>query len=383
MIVAIFLALVAANSPVAPIYDIIHHIPIHLRTGPFIIDEPLIQWINEGLMVFFFLFVGLEIKRQFLEGHLSTTKRAVLPAFAALGGMLVPAAIYVVFNVADPIAIQGWAIPTATDIVLALGILSLLGSRVPAGLKVFLTAIAIFDDIGAVLIIGIFYGESVSAVPIIFAGVGVGGLVLLNIFRVGRFVPYIAVGLFLWVSMLKSGVEASLAGILISFAIPIRISDSSPFSPLREAERRLHPFCVLVVGPLFAFFNAGILISINAAATLLTSAPLGFIFGLFIGKQVGIFGAVWMAARLNIGELPHSVGWLLAYAVGVLAGIGFTMSLFVATLAFSDAILVAASKLAILLGSILSAVVGVCLMLYSTESLDQKVGEESKLPILP
>ncbi len=378
MIAALSIALVAANSPLAALYESVHHLPVHLRFGPLEIEEPLVQWINEGLLVIFFLLVGLEIKREFLEGHLSTAKCAALPAFAALGGMAAPAGIYVAFNWTDPVLVRGWAIPTATDIVLALGMLSLLGARVPVALKVFLTAIAIFDDIGAVLIIGLFYGEVLSVMPLMLAALALAGLIFLNIFRVRRVIPYVAIGLFLWMAMLISGVEAALAGILIAFVVPMRVSGCRCSSPLRETERRLHPWGVLVVVPLFAFFNAGIAIDSEAVASLLTSAPLGIVAGLFIGKQVGIFGAAWLAVRLGVGELPRGVIWSQVYGTALLAGIGFTMSLFIASLAFPSAALVAASKLAILLGSFLSALFGLWVIYYSTGTDRQKVGEGPK-----
>lgn len=368
MIAAMLLALAAANSPLAALYERVHHLPVHLRFGPLLIEEPLVQWINEGLMVLFFVLVGLEIKREVLEGHLSTLKCSALPAIAALGGMAVPAAIYTAFTWTDPVLIQGWAIPTATDIVLALGILSLLGTRVPTTLKVFLTALAIFDDIGAVLIIGLFYGDDISATPLILASIAVGGLVLLNVLRVDRAIPYIVVGLFLWVAMLKSGTAAALAGILIAFAVPMHLPGCDCSPPLRETERRLHPWVVLLVVPLFAFFNAGIAIDSSAVASLWTTASFGIVAGLFIGKQMGVFGAALLAVRLGIGELPRGVTWSQVYGAALLAGIGFTMSLFVASLAFPSAAMVAAARLAILLGSLLSAVTGVCVIFISSRT---------------
>lgn len=383
MLLALMLALAAANSPLAPLYEIVHHMPVHLRFGLFVIEEPLVQWINQGLMVVFFLLVGLEIKREILEGHLSTTKCALLPAFAALGGMAVPAAIYVALNWTDPILIRGWAIPTATDIVLALGMLSLLGSRVPTTLKVFLTAIAIFDDIGAVLIIGLFYGEELSVMPLMLFALSIGGLVLLNALRASRSIPYIVIGLFLWVAMLKSGIEASLAGILIALAVPIRLSESRCSSPLRKTERRLHPWGVLVVVPLFAFFNAGIAVDGEAVASLWTSAPLGIMAGLIIGKPVGVLGAAWLAVKLGIGQTPRGTGWLQIYGAALLAGIGFTMSLFIASLAFPDPTLVAASKLAILLGSLVSAFAGMWIIHYSTGADRQRAGRGAGVWPLP
>jgi len=344
----------------------VHHTPVHMRFGPLVIEGPLVQWINQGLMVFFFLLVGLEIKRQLLEGHLSSARQAALPVFAALGGMAVPAAIYAAFNWSDPALIRGWAIPTATDIVLALGVLSLLGSRVPPGLKVFLTAVAIFDDIGAVLIIGLFYGDDLSLMPLVIAGLAVSGLMALNAFNVTRPLPYVALGLVLWVAMLKSGVEAALVGVVIGFAVPLRAPGCGCSSPLRVTERRLHPWGTLLVVPLFAFFNAGVAVDGDSASSLLTSVPLGVGVGLFVGKQVGIFGAAWIGVRLGVARLPQRVSWPQLYGAALLAGIGFTMSLFVASLAFPNPTLVATAKLAILVGSALSALTGLLIVHVST-----------------
>lgn len=375
IIVAILLGLVAANSPLSALYEAVHHAPIHVGVGPFVINEPLIAWINEGLMVFFFLLVGLEIKRELLEGHLSTARCAALPAFAALGGMAVPAAIYAGLNWADPVAVRGWAIPTATDIVLALGMLSLLGSRVPVSLKVFLAALAIFDDIGAVLIIGLFYGEEISLVPLLVATFALAGVALLNVFRITRPAAYVAVGLVLWVAMLEAGVEAALAGVLIALAVPLHLPDSRVSSPLRETERRLHPWAVLVVVPLFAFFNAGIAIDGDIFAMFFTPVSLGVAGGLFLGKQLGVLGVAWLAVRLGLGQLPAGVSWGQIYGAALLAGIGFTMSLFVASLAFFDVALIVSAKMAILIGSLLSAVAGL-VAIHMTTNGPQSVAME-------
>ena len=366
MIAALIGALAAANSPLAPLYQLVHHLPVHLQFGPLVIEEPLVQWINEGLMVFFFLVVGLEIKRETLEGHLATRKSAILPALAALGGMIVPAAIYAAFNWGDPERIRGWAIPTATDIVLALGILSLLGRRVPTALKVFLTALAIFDDIGAVLIIGLFYAEELHAIPLLLAGLGAVGLALLNRLHMTGATPITVVGLFLWITMLESGLEASLAGILIAVAIPLRDPEYPGRSPLRITERRLHPWAVLLIVPLFAFFNAGIPIDVGSASSLWTTTSLGIVLGLFVGKQVGVFGAVLLAVRSGVGQIPQGVTWLQIYGSSLLAGIGFTMSLFISSLAFPESASATAAKLAILLGSLVSAGAGAALIHLAT-----------------
>lgn len=365
MIAAMAVAFAIANSPLEPWYNLVHHTPVHFRFGPLVIEKPLVLWINEGLMVLFFLLVGLEMKREFLEGHLSAPSKIALPAIAALGGMIVPAAIYVLINLNDPAQIRGWAIPTATDIVLALGILSFLGRRVPVSLRVFLTALAIFDDIGAVVIIGLFYGDGLSFVPLSLALAAFVGLLALNARRVDRIVPYVALGLLLWVSMLKSGIEPALAGVLIGCAVPIRRKYGHG-SPLRDTERRLHPWVVAAIVPLFAFFNSGIALGGATLETLVTPVSLGVALGLFFGKQIGVFGAVWLAVRAGIAGLPEQTTWLQMYGVALLAGIGFTMSLFVASLAFDDAQLAMAAKVAILTGSAASALAGVGLLYVCT-----------------
>ncbi len=366
MIAAIVLALLAANSPLAPVYTLVHDIRIHFRFGPLVLEGPLVHWINEGLMVVFFLIVGLEIKRQFLEGHLSTPRRAALPAFAALGGILAPAVIYTGINWGDPAALEGWAIPTATDIVLAVSLLALLGSRVPTTLKVFLTALAIFDDIAAVLIIAVFYGETPSLIPLATATLALAGLIAANRLRSVRPSVYVLLGAVLWVAMLKAGVEAALAGVLIALAVPLRVPGCNVPSPLRATERRLHPWSTLVVVPLFAFFNAGIVIDTASAGRLLDSVSLGIIAGLFLGKQLGIFTACWAAIVTGLGQMPKGVTWGQLYGVALLAGIGFTMSLFVATLAFAEPALIASAKMAVLLTSVLASVAGLAVIARAT-----------------
>lgn len=358
VLIAILLGMAAANTPLKPYYDLVHHTPIHIRVGPLIIDRPLIDWVNEGLMVFFFLMVGLEIKRQFYEGHLSTIKCAILPPIAAIGGMVVPAAIYLGLTWPDPALLKGWAIPTATDIVLALGVLSLLGSKVPDGVKVFLAALAIFDDIGAVMIIGVFYGDAIASGPLLVTLVAAGGLVLLNRFRVLRPAAFFAAGIVLWAAMLKAGLEAALAGVIIALAVPMRSAGCRCSSPVRETERRLHPWCILLIVPVFAFFNSGVAVDSTNTTSLLAPSSLGIVAGLFLGKQLGVFGFSWMAVRLGLGAMPARVSWAHLYGIALLAGVGFTMSLFVATLAFSSPALLSAAKLAILLSSALSATAG-------------------------
>ncbi|MEQ8739591.1 MAG: Na+/H+ antiporter NhaA [Parvibaculaceae bacterium] len=366
MLAFMALALVAANSPFAALYQAVHHTPVHLRIGELLIEGPMVYWINQGLMVIFFVIIGFEIKQQVLEGQLNTLRSAALPAFAALGGMAVPAIVYASFNQGDAVGIRGWAVPTATDIVLALSILSLMGPRVPIGLKVFLTALAVFDDIGAVIIIGVFYGEHFSLVPAVVGLAAVVGLFALNRWKVTNPVAYIIVGAVLWVGMLKAGVEAALAGVIIAAAVPMHGDRTKSKSPLRSAENTLHLWSSLLVVPLFVFFNSGVVLDEKAFSSSSEGVWLGIVLGLFLGKQVGIFGAVFIAVRSGLCRLPERVNWMQVFGVSILAGIGFTMSLFIATRAFPDPAVLSSAKLAVLSGSLLSAVIGVLVLQYAT-----------------
>ena len=366
MLAFMALALVAANSPLAALYQAVHHTPVHLRIGELLIEGPMVYWINQGLMVIFFVIIGFEIKQQVLEGQLNTLRSAALPAFAALGGMAVPAIVYASFNQGDAVGIRGWAVPTATDIVLALSILSLMGPRVPIGLKVFLTALAVFDDIGAVIIIGVFYGEHFSLVPAVVGLAAVVGLFALNRWKVTNPVAYIIVGAVLWVGMLKAGVEAALAGVIIAAAVPMHGDRTKSKSPLRSAENTLHLWSSLLVVPLFVFFNSGVVLDEKAFSSSSEGVWLGIVLGLFLGKQVGIFGAVFLAVRSGLCRLPERVNWMQVFGVSILAGIGFTMSLFIATRAFPDPAVLSSAKLAVLSGSLLSAVIGVLVLQYAT-----------------
>ena len=366
MLAFMVLALVAANSPFAALYQAVHHTPVHLRIGELLIEGPMVYWINQGLMVIFFVIIGFEIKQQVLEGQLNTLRSAALPAFAALGGMAVPAIVYASFNQGDAVGIRGWAVPTATDIVLALSILSLMGPRVPIGLKVFLTALAVFDDIGAVIIIGVFYGEHFSLVPAVVGLAAVVGLFALNRWKVTNPVAYIIVGAVLWVGMLKAGVEAALAGVIIAAAVPMHGDRTKSKSPLRSAENTLHLWSSLLVVPLFVFFNSGVVLDEKAFSSSSEGVWLGIVLGLFLGKQVGIFGAAFLAVRSGLCRLPERVNWMQVFGVSILAGIGFTMSLFIATRAFPDPAVLSSAKLAVLSGSLLSAVIGVLVLQYAT-----------------
>jgi NhaA family Na+:H+ antiporter len=332
---AAVLAMVVANSPLAGAYNAMVSLPLEIRAGPLHIAKPLLLWINDGLMAVFFLLVGLELKRELLQGHLSSRRDASLPAIAAIGGMAAPAAIYAWLNWDDPAAMKGWAIPSATDIAFALGVLLLVGKRVPAALKAFLLSVAIFDDLGAIIIIAVFYAVELSPVALSMA-VGLTILLaILNRLGVTHCAPYLLVGALLWIAVLKSGVHATLAGVLLAMFIPLRISARQDTeSPLHRLEHALHPWVAFGVLPLFAFANAGVPMSGISAAQLLHPVSLGIIGGLFVGKQLGIMAACWLAARCGLAALPRDTSWGLLYGVSLLCGIGFTMSFFIASLAF-------------------------------------------------
>lgn len=354
-------ALLLKNSAWSDAYNVFLHIPVALQFGTLKIAKPFLLWINDGLMAVFFLLVGLEVKRELVKGSLSTWKLAALPVSAAIGGMLVPALIYVGFNRGNPSALNGWAIPTATDIAFALGILSLLGNRVPVSLKIFLMALAIIDDLGAIVIIALFYTSELSMVSILIAIGTLGALFILNRYRVERKAAYILLGAVLWVSVLKSGVHATLAGVALAFMIPLDTAtqDAPGKSLAAGLEHDLHPWVSYLILPLFAFVNAGIDLRGMSIIQMVTPVPLGIMFGLFIGKQAGVFGFSWLAIKTGLAGMPISSSWRQLYGVSLMTGIGFTMSLFIDSLAFvDDAAYQYADKLAILLGSLLSGLAG-------------------------
>jgi Na+:H+ antiporter, NhaA family len=361
LIAAALAALIVSNSPLAWLYDGFLGTPVGIRVGPLGLDKPLLLWINDGLMAIFFLLVGLEIKRELLRGELSTFGQASLPALAAVGGMLVPAVIYLAINAGDPAALKGWAIPTATDIAFSVGVLALLGSRVPASLKIFLLALAIIDDLGAIVIIALFYTEHLSLASLLPAAAGVAVLCVLNARGVSRPAPYVLAGLFIWVCVLKSGVHATLTGVIVALAIPLRTDASEP-SLLEQLEEGLHPWVAFAVLPLFAFANAGVSLQGLSLAKLAEPVTLGIVSGLFPGKAIGILGAAWIAVALGIARRPEGASWVQLTGVAVLGGIGFTMSLFIGMLAFSDPIHAAQLRLGVLTGSLLSAGVGYLLL---------------------
>jgi NhaA family Na+:H+ antiporter len=365
LILATLLALLCSNSFVAPVYQNLLHLPVELRVGQLHLDKTLYHWVNDGLMAIFFLLVGLEVKREILQGHLSSLSQVALPGFAALGGMLVPAAIYILFNQTNPRALAGWAIPTATDIAFALGVLSLLGRRVPASLKIFLMALAIIDDLGAILIIALFYTSGLSLLSLGVALAAMLLLVLLNRAGVANKIPYLLLGIVLWTSVLKSGVHATLAGVALAFTIPLTIRDRNggEESPLRELEHLLHPWVAFLILPLFAFVNAGVALRGISISQMAGAVPMGIMGGLFIGKQLGVFGFSWLAIKLRLAKLPAQCNWRQLYGVSLLTGIGFTMSLFIVSLAFvDDTLFLYTDKLAILLGSLLSGTAGYLLL---------------------
>ncbi len=361
LIFATVLALISSNTFMSPLYESFLHIPVEIRIASLHLDKSLYHWVNDGLMAIFFLLIGLEVKREILEGHLSSLSKIALPGFSAIGGMVVPAAIYLLFNKNNPVAFNGWAIPTATDIAFALGILSLLGNRIPVSLKIFLMALAIIDDLGAIVIIAVFYTTDLSTLSISVALASLGVLIALNIAGVTKKAAYFIVGTVLWVSVLKSGVHATLAGVALAFTIPLngRNEHKQEISPLKEIEHNLHFWVAFFILPLFAFVNAGVNVTEISLNQMSGSVPLGIMLGLFIGKQLGVFGFSWLAIKLKLARLPEGSDWLQLYGVSVLTGIGFTMSLFIVSLAFEDdSIFQYTDKLAILIGSFLSGTVG-------------------------
>lgn len=355
---AAVVAIILDNSALAPFYDLLLAVPVEVKIGALEIAKPSLLWINDGLMAVFFFLVGLEIKREALEGQLSTVNQIALPGVAAIGGMAVPAAIYAYFNWSNPVDINGWAIPAATDIAFALGILMLLGSRVPLAIKVFLTAVAIIDDLGAIVIIALFYTENLSVTSLVWA---IGGLIIcaiMNLRGVTRIAPYILIGIIVWVAVLKSGVHATLAGVLLALAVPLRATDSEGHSPLRHLEHILHPWVAFLVLPVFAFANAGVNFSGMSFSSLLEPLPLGIALGLFVGKQIGVFGASYLMIKSGLAKMPEGANWGMLYGVSLLCGIGFTMSLFIGGLAFDDAAHATAIRLGVLAGSLVSGTLG-------------------------
>jgi NhaA family Na+:H+ antiporter len=371
--IAALAALIVSNSVLAGWYNNFLSTPGAIVFGKLLVlEKTLLVWINDLLMAVFFFLVGLEIKREFVEGELATRAQAMLPAAAALGGMAVPAAIYAAINWGDAAALRGWAIASATDIAFAIGVLMLLGSRVPAALKVFLTAVAIIDDLGAIVVIAIFYTEHLSAAALGGAAGGVAVLALLNRAGVTRIGPYVMVGLVVWVFVLKSGVHATLAGVITALAVPMR--DARGESPLQRAEDALHPWVAFAILPLFAFANAGVDLAGTTLATLMQPVTLGIAAGLTFGKVIGVYGASWFMIRSGLAAAPAGASSAQFIGVAALCGIGFTMSLFIGGLAFAgfDPSFESRLKLGVLGGSLASAVVGVAILLWAARPAKQQ-----------
>ena len=359
LVIAAVLAMIVANSPLAPLYGSLIDLPVGVRVGALEIEKPLLLWVNDGLMAVFFFLVGLELKREVLEGQLSDPREIVLPALGALGGMVIPAAIYIWINRGDSVALQGWAIPAATDIAFALAILGLLGTRVPLSLKIFLVSVAIFDDVGAIVIIALFYTSDLSVAALVTAAICLPVLALLNWRGVKEKAPYLFVGLVLWVAVLKSGVHATLAGVALAAFIPMRNRDEES-SPLHDIEHDLHTAVAYAILPIFAFANAGISLSGLTFDSFLHPVPLGIVAGLFIGKQVGVFLFCALGVALGIARLPEGLRWSHIYGTALICGVGFTMSLFIGSLAFEETgvNLLFDERLGIITGSLISGLFG-------------------------
>ena len=364
LIVAAALALAIANSPLLPDYQKLLSTPVAFSAGSLVaIDKPLLLWINDGLMALFFFLIGLEVKREIVTGQLRSWKQASLPIIAAIGGMAIPAIVFVALNLGSPENLRGWAIPAATDIAFALGLLALLGSRVPVALKALLLAIAIIDDIGAIAIIAIFYTENMNLAALALALIPAAAMLLLNRAGVARTIPYFLFAALLWICVLKSGVHATLAGVVTALFVPIATGDERP---LERLEHALHPWVAFLILPIFAFANAGVSFAGAGLDALLAPLSLGIAGGLVIGKQLGIFGACWLAVKAGWARLPEGVSFRHVYGLSCLAGIGFTMSLFIGNLAFADPQQIAAVKFGVLGGSLVSAITGIVVLRFAS-----------------
>ena len=358
LMISVALAMILANSPLAGLYEGFLNTEVQVRVGALDIDKPLLLWIKDGLMALFFLLIGLEVKRELLEGALSTVAKASLPTFGAIGGMLFPALFYLMFNYSDPATQVGWAIPAATDIAFALGIMALLGNRVPVALKVFLLALAIIDDLGVIVIIALFYSTDLSMLSLIIAAIAIALMVVLNRKGVTSLTPYGLLGFILWVAVLKSGVHATLAGVIIAFCIPLRAKDGT--SPSEHLEHSLHPWSTFLILPVFAFANAGLSLANMTFASFAEPITIGIILGLVLGKPIGVLLFSFIAVKLKWAELPPGIGWKHIAPVAAMCGVGFTMSVFIASLAFenSPAAFGDFARLGILTGSLLAALLG-------------------------
>ncbi|MBF0380288.1 MAG: Na+/H+ antiporter NhaA [Magnetococcales bacterium] len=364
LLLATLFAMIMVNSSLSGFYINLLDTPIAISVGANAINKPILLWINEGLMTVFFLLVGMEIKQDILEGELSTLHKIALPGLGAVGGMVVPALIYTFYNHHNPTTLAGWAIPTATDIAFALGLLTLFGNRVANSLKIFLLALAIFDDLGAIIIIALFYSADLSLVSMAIAAGFTFILFLMNYLQVQRIPPYVLVGIMLWLSVLQSGVHAALVGVVLAFSIPLKSKYPERRSLLRELIHDLKPTVAYGIMPIFAFANAGVPLDGVESGHIFGSVSIGIILGLFVGKQLGIFATCWLGVRLGLAQLPRGISWATLYGVSLLCGVGFTMSLFIGSLAFENTIESYASvyRLGIIIGSFLSAIAGLIVL---------------------
>jgi NhaA family Na+:H+ antiporter len=366
LLAAAALAFVATNFPIAGLYQEFLELHLTVKVGDIGLDKSLVHWINDGLMAIFFFLVGLEIKRELIEGELSSVRQAALPVIAAAGGMAAPAAVYVLFNLGTPETLRGWAIPAATDIAFAMGVVSLLGARVPEGLKIFLLALAIIDDLGAIIIIAAFYTADLSLLALGLASIGIVVLIAMNRFKVQSLAAYVLIGIYVWACVLNSGVHATLAGTIVGFCVPLKSPYGDEHSLAKRCIHALHPWVAFAIMPAFAFANAGVSLSGLTWQAVTTPLTLGIALGLFIGKQVGVMAAILLARIAGISQLPEGAGWAATYGVAILTGIGFTMSLFIGGLAFPGSDHIVEMRLGVIGGSILSAVSGLLVLMIAT-----------------
>ncbi|MFT4732546.1 MAG: NhaA family Na+:H+ antiporter [Gammaproteobacteria bacterium] len=374
LVFAALLAMIMANTPLNGFYNDLFSTPVAVKFGAFEVNKPLILWVNDGLMAIFFFLVGLEVKREVLDGHLKSRDQVMLPAIGAIAGITVPALVYVFFNYDDPVGINGWAIPAATDIAFALGVYSLFGKSLPVTLKLFLLSVAIFDDIGAIIIIALFYSAELSTTSLIIAAVGMSIMFVFNRLKVRSEAMYILVGVVIWAAVLKSGVHATLAGFAMAWFIPLKGHNRSGQAMLPHLEHKLHPWVAFAILPIFAFANAGVQLVGTTSEQIFNPIVIGVMAGLFVGKQVGIFGACWLAVKVGFAKLPDGVSMGQLYGASILCGIGFTMSLFIGTLAFENmsADYLNSVKVGVLAGSILSAILGGIVISRSSKSFNRR-----------
>ena len=367
LLIAAVIALIISNTNLSVNYFNLLSTHILIGTENFGLDLSILHWINDALMAIFFFIVTLEIKREFIHGELSKPKQALLPIIGAVGGMAVPALIYIIINLKTGYTLRGWAIPSATDIAFSIGVLSLLGSRIPISLKVFLVALAIIDDLGAIIIIAFFYSTELQYTYLLLMAVAFLLLIILNKFNIKNFAPYFLVGLFLWYFTYESGIHSTISGVLLAITIPHR-KNKKDYSLLLKLEHLLSPYVAFGIMPLFAFANAGVVLDDISIDTMLSPVPLGILCGLFFGKQIGVFLFSFLSVKLKLAEMPSNSNWIKFYGVGILTGIGFTMSLFVGNLAFADySNHMDGVKIGVLIGSFLSAIIGYFILFVVTK----------------